>query len=191
MKVTRLVLDIILRPDCPARFVQDGSGNSFFITLTLHNPDSHAVGQGQDVFFAVITTLLFINIWCLCWGVSLWNNPKQTLKCLTSRCTFIFLNELEWFKISVSSNCKSQALSQDIIFQCFCRKACPRPWHFPLRNEWEEFPYRSCGFWLEAETQQGSRFPITLFQDFHSFNGKLGCELIDFCWAVKRGLITF
>lgn len=176
MKVTlsssRLVLDIILRPDCPARFVQDGSGNSFwpegnsfFITLSLHNPESHAVGQSQDVFFAVITTSSFIHFWCLCWGVSLRNNPKQTLKCLTSRCAFIFLNEPEWFKISVPSNCKSQALSQDIIFLCFCRKArvsCPRPWHFPLRNEWEEFPYRSCVFWLEAETQQGSRFPITL-----------------------------
>jgi len=39
-------LDIILRPDCPAAmFDQDGSvnsfwpeGNSFFITLSLHNP---------------------------------------------------------------------------------------------------------------------------------------------------------
>lgn len=111
--------------------------------------DIHAVGQGQDVSYAVIATLLFINFWYLCWGVRLRCNPNQTLKCFTFRSAFICLNELEWFKITVSyikTTVNLKLRAKILSFRGSAEKPkCPAldldifPW-----NEWEEFPYRSC-----------------------------------------------
>ncbi len=66
-----VVLAIILRPDCVAMFVQDSAVNSFWpegsvkLSSSPYLPDIHAVGQGQDVVFADVTSYIF----AVCVGV--------------------------------------------------------------------------------------------------------------------------
>ncbi len=151
------VLPCFVQVSAVNSFWPEGSVKTLFIALSSRHPCCWPRSRCRLCWCNII------HFCCLCWGIHLHYNPNQTLKCFAFRSNFICLNELEWFKFSVSCikttvNLKLRA--NILSFSASVEKPkCPA---LDLRNEWEEFPYRSCVFWLERQHWSGDSAGVLL-----------------------------